>query len=92
MVIFFSDNGGLRYEGKAAFAARTLNLDRPGIEGILDLVRSDEVGTVIVAKLDRLTRSVRDLAGRIELFERKGSPCFLRRNRPVRAPRPAAWS
>jgi DNA invertase Pin-like site-specific DNA recombinase len=39
---------------------------------ILDLVRGGEVDTVIVAKLDRLTRSVRDLADLLELFQRKG--------------------
>src|ERR1035441_6225828 len=48
------------------------NLDRPGMERILDLVRGGEVDTVIVAKLDRLTRSVRDLADLLELFQRKG--------------------
>ncbi len=48
------------------------NLDRPGMERILDLVRGGEVDTVIVAKLDRLTRSVRDLADLLGLFERKG--------------------
>ena len=48
------------------------NLDRPGMERILDLVRGGEVDTVIVAKLDRLTRSVRDLADLLEVFQRKG--------------------
>lgn len=48
------------------------NLDRPGMECILELVRSGEVDTVIVAKSDRLTRSVRDLADLLELFQRKG--------------------
>jgi DNA invertase Pin-like site-specific DNA recombinase len=33
------------------------NLDRPGMKRILDLVRGGGVDTVIVAKLDRLTRS-----------------------------------
>jgi len=48
------------------------NLDRPGMKRILDLVRGGDVDTVIVAKLDRLTRSVRDLADLLEVFQRKG--------------------
>jgi DNA invertase Pin-like site-specific DNA recombinase len=48
------------------------NLDRPAMERILDLVRGGEVDTVIVAKLDHLTRSVRDLADLLELFQQKG--------------------
>jgi predicted site-specific integrase-resolvase len=48
------------------------NLDRPGMKRILDLVRGGEVDTVIVAKLDRLTRSVRDLSDLLEVFQRKG--------------------
>ena len=48
------------------------NLDRPGMKRILDLVRGGDVATVIVAKLDRLTRSVRDLADLLEVFQRKG--------------------
>src|SRR5471030_1073704 len=48
------------------------NLDRPGMKRILDLVRGCGVDTVIVAKLDRLTRSVRDLADLLDLFQKKG--------------------
>jgi DNA invertase Pin-like site-specific DNA recombinase len=48
------------------------NLDRPGMKRILELVRGGAVDTVIVAKLDRLTRSVRDLADLLEVFQRKG--------------------
>ncbi len=48
------------------------NLDRPGMKRILDLVRAGGVDTVIVAKLDRLTRSVRDLADLLDLFQKKG--------------------
>src|ERR1035441_4367899 len=38
------------------------DLDRPGMVRILEIVQSRTVGMVIVAKLDRLTRSVKDLA------------------------------
>jgi len=42
-------------------------LDRPGIARLLAAIRSGEVGAVIVLKLDRLTRSVRDLDTLLEL-------------------------
>ena len=48
------------------------NLDRPGMARVLELVRSRDVGTVIIAKLDRLTRSLRDLAVILELFDKRG--------------------
>lgn len=41
------------------FSAKSLK--RPGAERLLTGIRSGEIGTVIVLKLDRLTRSVRDL-------------------------------
>lgn len=48
-------------------SAKTLR--RPGMQRILDELRSGEIGTVVVLKLDRLTRSVRDLGTLLELFE-----------------------
>jgi site-specific DNA recombinase len=48
------------------------DLDRPGMARVLELVQSKAVGIVIVAKLDRLTRSVRDLAVLLEQFQRRG--------------------
>lgn len=48
------------------------DLDRPGMARILELVHSRAVGMVIVAKLDRLTRSVRDLAILLERFDKRG--------------------
>src|SRR5262252_4854941 len=47
------------------------NTRRPGLERVLAMVRRHEVDLVIVAKLDRLTRSVKDLAGILELFQRR---------------------
>ena len=44
----------------AGESAKSLN--RPGMERLLSLVDSGAVDTVIIAKLDRLTRSVKDLA------------------------------
>jgi site-specific DNA recombinase len=48
------------------------NLNRPGMERLLTLVDHGKVQTVIIAKLDRLTRSVKDLAELLERFERRG--------------------
>jgi site-specific DNA recombinase len=48
------------------------NLNRPGMERLLTLVDQRQVKTVIIAKLDRLTRSVKDLAELLERFERRG--------------------
>ena len=48
------------------------DLDRPGMARVLDLVQSRAVEMVIIAKLDRLTRSVRDLAVLLEQFQRRG--------------------
>jgi DNA invertase Pin-like site-specific DNA recombinase len=46
------------------------SLNRPGMQRLLTLVKLGEVNTVIVTKLDRLTRSVKDLADLLECFER----------------------
>src|SRR5271155_415180 len=48
------------------------SLNRPGMARLLALVDAGEVQTVIIAKLDRLTRSVKDLCELLERFERKG--------------------
>jgi site-specific DNA recombinase len=54
----------------AAESAKSLN--RPGMERLQALVSAGEVQTVIIAKLDRLTRSVKDLAELLERFQRRG--------------------
>src|SRR5262249_13301393 len=48
------------------------NLKRPGMERVLSLVEGRQIEAVIVAKLDRLTRSVKDLCALLELFEKRG--------------------
>src|SRR3979490_1373049 len=48
------------------------NLNRPGMERLLTLVDERKVDAVIIAKLDRLTRSVKDLAELLERFQRRG--------------------
>jgi len=47
------------------------NLNRPGLQRLLALVDSAKAEAVIVAKLDRLTRSVKDLCSLLELFEKR---------------------
>lgn len=47
--------------------ASAKSLDRPGVTALLDGVRDGTIGTIFIAKLDRLTRSVRDLDAVLEL-------------------------
>lgn len=47
------------------------SLSRPGMERLLAMVDRGEVSTVIIAKLDRLTRSVKDLATLLEQFQKR---------------------
>jgi site-specific DNA recombinase len=47
------------------------SLNRPGLQRLLALINAGKVEAVIVAKLDRLTRSVKDLCGLLELFEKR---------------------
>ncbi len=54
----------------AGESAKSLN--RPGMARLLSLVDAGAVDTIIIAKLDRLTRSVRDLAVLLERFTRRG--------------------
>ncbi len=54
----------------AGESAKSLN--RPGMARLLSLVDAGAVDTVIIAKLDRLTRSVKDLAELLERFNRRG--------------------
>ncbi len=48
------------------------SLDRPGMAKLLKLIGRKAVDVVVVAKLDRITRSVRDLGELVELFKRSG--------------------
>ena len=46
------------------------NLKRPGLSGLLDDVKEGRVKRIIIYKLDRLTRAMRDLSMLLDLFER----------------------
>jgi site-specific DNA recombinase len=54
----------------AGESAKSLN--RPGMTRLQTLVDNCSVDAVIVAKLDRLTRSVKDLAELLQRFQRRG--------------------
>ena len=47
------------------------SMNRPGLQRLLAMVNAGKVQGVIVAKLDRMTRSVKDLCGLLELFDRR---------------------
>jgi site-specific DNA recombinase len=49
----------------AGASAKTLQ--RPGMSALLERIRNGEIERIVVAKLDRLTRSVRDLCNLVEL-------------------------
>lgn len=44
------------------------NMDRPGLTKVLSMLRDGEVDGLIVAKLDRLTRSVKDLGHLLDKY------------------------
>src|ERR1017187_4212095 len=48
------------------------SLDRPAMARLQAMVDGREIQTVIIAKLDRLTRSVKDLAELMERFQKRG--------------------
>ncbi len=52
--------------------ASASSLDRPGLSRLLALVDARLVGTVIIAKLDRLTRSVADIGPLLTRLDRRG--------------------
>src|SRR5260370_2837970 len=48
------------------------NLERPALKRLVADIRAGKVQTVVVYKVDRLTRSLNDFAQLIELFEARG--------------------
>lgn len=44
------------------------NLKRPGIQKVLSMLESDQVDGVVISKLDRLTRSVKDMGELLESY------------------------
>ena len=48
------------------------SLDRPALQNLLADVRAGNINTVVVYKVDRLTRSLADFAKLVELFDQHG--------------------
>jgi site-specific DNA recombinase len=51
--------------------ASAKNMKRPGVQRVVQMIDRRQVDGVVVAKLDRLTRSTRDLADIVERCERR---------------------
>lgn len=49
------------------------NMNRPGLIQALEMIRRKEADSLIILKLDRLTRSVKDLGTLVETFEKTGA-------------------
>ena len=63
------ETGSYELEIKEERGVSARNLKRPQIQSIIELIKSKELDTLIIHNLDRLTRSVKDLAYLIELLE-----------------------
>ncbi|MCA9563028.1 MAG: recombinase family protein, partial [Myxococcales bacterium] len=48
------------------------NMERPGLTRLLANIEAGRVDAVVIYKLDRLTRSIRDFGKLMEVFDRKG--------------------
>ncbi len=49
------------------------SLDRPGLQSVLERIATKEVDGLVAAKLDRISRSVRDFADLLEWFSATGA-------------------
>lgn len=49
------------------------NMSRPGLLDALAMIRKGEASALVILKLDRLTRSVKDLGTLVETFEKTGA-------------------
>ena len=59
----------------AGASAKTLN--RPGLDRVLTMLRKGDADAVLVVKLDRLTRSVRDLGELVDAYFADGKRALL---------------
>jgi site-specific DNA recombinase len=55
----------------AGRSAKTMQ--RPGLLQALDMLKAKQADALVILKLDRLTRSVKDLGELVELFDKSGS-------------------
>lgn len=49
------------------------NMNRPGLSSALEMLRTKKADALVILKLDRLTRSVKDLGALVELFDKTGA-------------------
>jgi len=49
------------------------NMERPALQGLLADIRAGRIDTVVVYKVDRLTRSLADFARLVEIFDAQGA-------------------
>lgn len=49
------------------------NMDRPGVKKLIEDIKADRIDTVVVYKVDRLTRSLADFAKLVEVFDAYGT-------------------
>lgn len=61
----------IRLDGIIQDTASGKNYKRPGFIHLMSRLEAGEIDTVIVAKLDRFTRSLADFANTLELFEKR---------------------
>ncbi len=47
-------------------------MERPALTRLLDAIAADKIDTVVVYKVDRLTRSLGDIAKIVEVFDTEG--------------------
>ena len=64
------EKGGYTLDVKEERGVSAKNLKRPQMNSIIQLIKSKELDTLIIHNLDRLTRSVKDLAYLIEILEK----------------------
>jgi DNA invertase Pin-like site-specific DNA recombinase len=53
------------------------NMERPGLKKLLDDIASKTIDTVVVYKVDRLTRALSDFARIVETFDNRESASSL---------------
>ena len=53
------------------------SLDRPGLRAALGMLTAGKADAIVVAKLDRITRSVKDLGHLCDTYFREGLPFYL---------------
>src|SRR5436853_427857 len=62
-------------------------MDRPALQQLLADVKAGRVDTIVVYKIDRLTRSLADFAKIVEISMPRARPLFRSRNSSTRRPR-----